>query len=208
MIITPWLERARKALSKSKLVCKKWCYECCTRIEFSQEELERIQESMKKKWIESSPKGKWTFFCEYLDHKWKCVVYEERPLVCRAIWNFNINTLTCYHNKELNELNPKVLPKEFLDYIRVNINSMVKNDSRSDKLTEESIETIIDAWVHTIIMYTDWLLNTLRNSNVKITNSINNNIANKLEELEKGMNKHNDSLKNYFWDVLTFKDKY
>lgn len=78
----------RKKLQKYfwsyKYKCKEWCYDCCTYIWLLEEEEKEMRAELLKKWIKIPPKWKGDEMCEYLDEKWKCSVYNSRPIICRA----------------------------------------------------------------------------------------------------------------------------
>lgn len=76
-------DKIDKLASNTPIKC--WdCFECCTFIKLSRYEKDRMLKLLKKKWIKEPPKWKWDDYCEFLDTDWKCSVYEERPLICRA----------------------------------------------------------------------------------------------------------------------------
>jgi len=83
----------RKKLS-GKASCPDGCYRCCrTKIYFIEEEWERIKDR-------PTPNGKGEAYCEYLDEDGRCSIYDERPIICRAMGKVDYLLLNCRHIKE------------------------------------------------------------------------------------------------------------
>lgn len=63
-----------------------------------------MDKCLKKKGYKNHPRGKGEGFCEYLDENGKCVVYEERPIVCRALGVVDHAFLRCPLTKPIRTL--------------------------------------------------------------------------------------------------------
>lgn len=87
------LKRLRKSLER-KPRCPKGCNECCTGIFYSPEEKERIDWFIRKNNISLSPQSR---KCEYLSLDGKCLIYPERPIICRAMGIIDTGFLKCPH---------------------------------------------------------------------------------------------------------------
>ena len=88
--------------------CPNGCYKCCySKVRFSDEEWERIKDA-------PTPSGKGKNYCEYLDKDGKCTIYEERPIVCRAMGKTNHPFLCCKYIKQWQQ---KDVPQLLIDYL-------------------------------------------------------------------------------------------
>ncbi len=102
------------------LDCKD-CHECCGVIRIAQEELGPILRLLAKKWYAEAPAGKWLNYCEYLDADGKCVVYEERPIICRVHGKMDSKFGSKCEKNNNAEKATVSQPPELLDYVENNI---------------------------------------------------------------------------------------
>lgn len=92
---------------------------CCGATRMTKQELDVILSLLAKKGYKQAPMGKWIEYCEYLDKNGKCVVYEERPILCRIHGKMDGKYTVCDKN---NNIDKAVVPQpaELLDYIENN----------------------------------------------------------------------------------------
>lgn len=122
------IKSLRKKLSKFKTKCKPNCYACCGQIQMSEEEL-----AAAKKLCPSPPRGKGAEYCEYLDKRGACVVYNERPIICRAFGSVDTPFLKCKDCK--GQLPSKQLERELYDYgIECNRDGVPNECAREDDI--------------------------------------------------------------------------
>lgn len=147
------LRRARK-LKPACFTCKSGCYECCTRVEFLPEEKERMDECLFSKGYTEPPEGKWKDYCEYLDENAKCVIHEERPMICRAYWVVKEHFLTCSHFENEQWKNPEIesrwvkdtgFSQALFNYMEEIIKTGIKN--KNGEKFDASNESANDPWV-------------------------------------------------------------
>ena len=99
--------------------CKGCKESCCGATRMTQQELESILRLLAKKWYKEAPMGKWVQYCEYLDTDGKCVVYEERPILCRIHGKMKGKYTVCDKNDNFDKaIIPQ--PPELLDYVENN----------------------------------------------------------------------------------------
>ncbi len=102
-----------------KVNCEGCKESCCGATRMTQQELEAILALLAKKWYKEAPRGKGVQYCEYLDKEGKCVVYEERPILCRIHGKMDWLHTTCEKNGNVDKaIVPQ--PSELLDYIENN----------------------------------------------------------------------------------------
>ena len=189
------IKKLRTQLENTKWKCKKSCFECCTRITMTELEKDKMDKLLLKKWFSAPPQGKGKDFCEYLDVEWKCSVYEERPIICRAFWTIDITGLQCTYNIKLREHNMKFIPKQLLEYMSS------KNKINNNVKKEETLESIISKGVPSIVYHVATLLEVLK---VLGKSEAPRKVENRIIKLEEAMEKLDDSLENYFPNVIVF----
>ncbi len=95
------------------------CHACCGVTRMTQQELEAILALLAKKGYKEAPMGKGIEYCEYLDKDGKCVVYEERPILCRVHGKMDSKHTVCEYKDNIDKaIVPQ--PPELLDYIENN----------------------------------------------------------------------------------------
>lgn len=86
------IKKLRDDLNANRYKCKIWCYECCTIVPMSEQELKLMRKELLKNWYTDLPKWKWDDYCHFLTSDWKCSVYNQRPIICRSFsdigWKF------------------------------------------------------------------------------------------------------------------------
>lgn len=77
------LKKLRNQLDKVRYKCKEWCFECCTMVPMTEQELKLIKKELQRKGYTDPPYWKWKLYCAFLTSEGKCSVYNERPIICR-----------------------------------------------------------------------------------------------------------------------------
>lgn len=201
------LRKARVSIPQCVFKCKKWCWECCTSIDFSVEEKQRMDLALRNNGYIEPPNWKGKDFCEYLDLEGHCSVYDERPMICRAFWVVRTPFLYCEYNTEeqvANKEAPLDMPQEFMEYMDYMFKTghysnkwgqQVKNQMPIEQrmLMNGASEVVPAAKVY-LDAYRWWFCNEAQ-------------FQEKMWELEKIMMLHNDSLANYFsWMEILVED--
>lgn len=78
------LRKLREELDKNYYKCKSWCFECCTAVPITENEIKLMTAELRRQWLEAPPNGKGDNYCEFLTTEGKCSVYNQRPIICRS----------------------------------------------------------------------------------------------------------------------------
>lgn len=78
------LRKLRTQLNKTKYKCKESCFECCTAVPTTEEEIKLMTKELRRLGYDKPPNGKGDEYCEMLTPEGKCSVYDQRPIVCRS----------------------------------------------------------------------------------------------------------------------------
>lgn len=78
------LRKLRIELDKTKYKCKEGCYECCTAVPTTEEEIKLMTKELRRQGYDKPPNGKGDKYCEMLTPEGKCSVYAQRPIICRS----------------------------------------------------------------------------------------------------------------------------
>lgn len=197
-MITEKTKIAYNAVPKCWFECLKWCYECCTSINFTNEEKEEMEKEMKKNGYEQVPWWKWKDYCEYLNKDWKCSVYWARPFICRAFWNYKMPFMTCNHfAEEIHKWNwaKDNFYDEEINYIKEMFwqGSPMNEGWACFRETLPPEEAAISKWPKGIVPYAGLILKMYLGEQIS-----EDKMTKILGRLEWAMKLANDSLENYF----------
>lgn len=115
------LKKLREELDKHRYKCKENCFECCTVIPVTENEITLMKKELRKQGYLEPPNWKGDWYCEMLTTDGKCSVYSQRPIICRGFSNIGYKitkngksmvTQSCtYWNKEI-----RTATHEFVQY--------------------------------------------------------------------------------------------
>ena len=147
------LAKLREYLSSGSCKCKSGCFECCTKIFFTDSEKQRMDQSLRERGINEPPNAKGDDYCEYLNENGQCSVYEERPIVCRAFGV--VDTPFCFCDKTSEERRIKETEplKHYLSR-EMKFNKGYKHgDEVFKKIKEGDPSTIAEVLYHSITLF-------------------------------------------------------
>ena len=136
------LKKLQNELAKYRYKCKQGCYECCTWIQFLEEEKKLMDKELRKQGYKEPPNWKGSNYCEYLTTEGKCSIYSARPIVCRSFSDKKIQfnteqwpvlTTSCTYwtsNKVL------IADKDYLDYWKEVLDKWIYNKNTLNLMRE------------------------------------------------------------------------
>lgn len=181
------IRMVRDELSKVEFHCANYgCYECCTSINFTEEEFKRMNQCLRKQGIDKPPSGKGKNFCEYLNKEGKCSVYNERPIICRAFGKVDTPFLTCSYSRNC----PKIKESLYLSrYMTGSCGKMIRN---KNGMPSDFLEKL-NSGDPQIVLATASQLRTMFDDGIMTRKAYEA----KMDQLEELMQKNGDSILNH-----------
>ncbi len=171
--------------------CKEGCFECCTAVDYTEEEEKRMMRSLRKQGHKEPPNGKGKGYCKFLDKDGKCSVYRERPIICRAFGKVETPFLRCSYNRDHDS------PRLFAEFINYGKQPKVSNGHKGfnwkEKLESGDPKALL-------------LMAQITTDLYRAKEITEEETHQKLEILEERMNAKGDSLTNYKGKTVVLDD--
>lgn len=142
------IKKLHNALAKLRYKCKENCYECCTWFSFLEEEKKMMKKELMKQGYKQPPNWKGNNHCEYLTEKWKCSIYNARPVICRSFSDIKflmrwpkgkVLTQSCTYWKQDRYVEAD---KDYMDYWETLLDRWLLNDN-----AENIIKWALPLWI-------------------------------------------------------------